>query len=293
MSYHLTFYTKNAAFSGEVLENYLTANLCTPTETNDQWVFDNEDTGVYFIIEKYDPADDLEDIDPAVFAGFKPTGFCLFLNLGRPDFFGLETFQFIDSFIIDLDLYVFNVQDEPPGPPYKPEKDQLYRQWSGINARVPEILKDIPFFYYPIERANLLWKYNFVLQQAQDKLGDNYFVPSALFVKTAHKSQVATLTTWTQHIPCVLPPVDYVVLLRSYKRFFRTIEEKGIVSYSKLMAAVGDYFEDYEVEGSRIIHPENAERIEKLFNSIEFDHPVEGFNEPIDFQEITNAKPSN
>jgi hypothetical protein len=55
------------------------------------------------------------------------------------------------------------------------------------------------------------------------------------------------------------------------------------------MSAFDGYFEVYEPEGCKIIHPEMASKAEKLFNSIQFEYSLEGFWEPIALENISNV----
>lgn len=82
-----------------------------------------------------------------------------------------------------------------------------------------------------------------------------------------------------------------MVLNREYKKFLRIVKEQGVVSYSNLMAAVSEYFEDSEIEGSRIIHPENASKLGKIFNSLKLEYPVKDFCGHLPVHVITNVEP--
>lgn len=294
MSYDLYLYAKSdAAAKRSELEAYLSECPLIQYESG-QWGYGNEDTGVYFLFEEYDPAEDAEHLDPKLLEDFDPLGITFSINLIRPDFFGLETFQYLDKMLESIDVFVLNFQDDPITAPYRPARGALYNSWRKANISGRDVLPDdVKLFYYPEDRSSLLWKHNFTRSEMQEQLGENYFVPSALSVVLADQKTPAFVTTWTQHIPTVLPAVDYVILLREYRKFFRTVNEQGVVSYAKLMSALGDYFEDYGEDGSRIIHPENAEKIGHIFNSIVVDQDVEGFCGHLSVGLITNVPPKN
>lgn len=53
------------------------------------------------------------------------------------------------------------------------------------------------------------------------------------------------MIVWPEAISQFFPPCDYVLVQRRRKRFFRTVEEVGVVSYRDLIATVGPYLSDY------------------------------------------------
>jgi hypothetical protein len=59
MSYDLFFYKrKGRQLSENEIGEYLTNNLTPVNENGNQWVFENEDTEVYFILDHNEPEDD-------------------------------------------------------------------------------------------------------------------------------------------------------------------------------------------------------------------------------------------
>lgn len=131
MSYDLYFYKKkNSELLEKDIRDYLRTELTEPNEQNNQWWFDNEDTGVYFCFEATDAedSDDYKELFES-FSEFDNMGFLFNLNFIRPEFFGLEAFLFVEKFIEDLDLYVLNTQSEKSSHiPYKPERNELYQK---------------------------------------------------------------------------------------------------------------------------------------------------------------------
>ena len=132
MSYDLYFYKrKETNISMDQIAKYLTDNLVGVDKNAVQWFYENEDTEVYYSFEQNEREDDPESVELyESFTDFDNTGFSFNLNFMRPSFFGLEAFQFIDQFISDLNLFIFNPQSDSENP-YKPSKNELFDNWNS------------------------------------------------------------------------------------------------------------------------------------------------------------------
>ena len=75
---------------------------------------------------------------------------------------------------------------------YYPASDYVLQKRHNIQA-FRSINIDI--YYYPLEKCNKLWHYNFSRQVLHEELGDNYFAPDAILVKLLENSQAAFVTT--------------------------------------------------------------------------------------------------
>lgn len=292
MSFDLFFYKqKNRDITQAEIAKYLTDNLTLPNQTGTEWFFANKDTGVYysFAIEEQTNPDNIETYE--YLDDFDNTKFNFNVNFLRPNFFGFESFSFVDRFITDLDLYVLNPQSGfDSEKPLRETFDSLYSNWLETNIRFSrEKFDELKLLYYPEERSSALWEYNYHRGEMQDKLGDEYFVAGTFFVGEPGTGRAHTLATWTQHIPCVLPPVDYVALFRKRKKFFRTIDENVIVTYDALMSRLGRFFKDYDHHG-KIIHPAEADHAADDFNSITVEMKLSDMYKQVDLQYVTNAK---
>lgn len=297
MSFDLYFYTRK----GETLDplkvnTYLVENNCVRPEEAAEWYYENADTEVYFSFEHEPKSEDPEDLEIfESFPDFDNTGYIFNLNFVRPNFFGLEAFPFVERFMSEFDLFALDPQS--PTEPDKPGRcttDEYYEEWAEANLKVcSEYFDAMELIHFPLERSNEYWRYNFSRKANQERLGDEYFVPSLLLAIHETSGEPVTATTWTEHIPIVFPPADYFILNRVQKSLFRTREESGIISKEKFLATFGKYLEKFEYENCHIIHPEMAERAAKDFNAIEFDAPLEGFfAHGIDTSKLTNAERS-
>lgn len=285
MSYDLYFFkTKGSPITDNEIENFLSSELVP--EENNQWFFHNSDTEVYFTFEKTEKEnnDDSEN-----FEDFKDVNISFNLNFLRPSFFGIEAFKFINKLVNDLDLYVFNPQSENDKP-YKPNQKELFNNWNNTNLNASSSHFSEQNSYLDIEKSNQIWNYNANRNLIQQKLGNAYFVPKMFFFKTKENNDVITVSSWTEHIPNVIPNADYFLLTKVQKKWFKTKKENALISREKLLSTFGEYLNDHDFINCKIIHPENAQKVKILFNNISSDLNLETFAERIQIESLFNAK---
>lgn len=261
MSFTLHFYKKpDSLITKEDIANYLSNELAIPNKRHpEQWWYENADTEVYFCFE-------FDEWDTEEVEGFESVRFLFNINFSRPDFFGKEAFLVVARFMKDLDLYTQLESD----PPHQPGYETLYKHWSDYNLAASIFSIGNERVYYPLERSNMVWEYNFHRKGLQQQLGDSYYAPRIFFLKTKENEAVTTVASWTDHIPTVIPPADYYAL-------YKGVKEKGLISYQTLMNTFGDYFEPFDFVGCKIIHPENAKKVEGIFNTVRHEYTFKDF----------------
>ena len=294
MSFDLYFYTKKGrTVSEKQFDAYLTDKGCSREGDVSQWLYGNDATGVYFSFqmeEENSTPDDIETFES--FADFENTRFSFNINFIRPNFFGLEAFPFVERLMSDLDLYALDPQcPTDPDNPGRKTADEYQAEWSKPNLNFSaEYFDELELIYFPLEKSDDYWRYNFQKDGFQERLGDDYFVPSLILTRRATGGEAVTLSTWTEHIPNVFPPADYFGINRTRKKLFRTVQEAGVISREKLMREFGEYFEPFDFKDCYIIRPDQAAAAAKVFNSVEFDAPFEGFfSTDFDIEHLTNA----
>lgn len=275
MSYDLYFYKqKESEITEQDFADFLNKNLpFNISEHPKQWNYENEETGVYFLID-WNPIN-TEPEDIALFDSFENyenLNFSCSINFFRPRNFGLEIFPIINKFIKGLDLYVLNPQDDiNHDKPLKYPDDYIRDQWINHNDKVTlEQYGELKFKYLPLETSNYIWWYLFHRQEIQDSLKEDVFVAGYFLLEGKEDGKIHTVTLWTNHIPVVLPPADYVIVQKKYKKLFKTIEETGLVPYSTIMNEFGHLFIpfDHEIPNLKIIHQKEADLSEKQFNNL-------------------------
>lgn len=290
MSYDLYFFRrKENSITTNDVENYLSLNLCQ--KENNQWFFQNSDTEVYFIFEQTENLESEEEEEEFYqnFEDFDNLNFTFILNFLRPTFFGIEAFQFVEKIINDLDLYIFNPQSDKEVP-YKPTKRELLENWNSTNLTASKGHFTEQCSYLEMEKSNNIWDYNFHRHEIQNKLGGSYFVPKMFFFKTKDENKVITVSSWTEHIPNLIPPADYYLLTKIQKKLFRTKQENVFISRETLLSIFGSYFEDYDFVNCKIIHPENAKKIKTIFNATTSEIKLENFAERVQIENLFNSK---
>jgi hypothetical protein len=289
MSYDLYFYKKqdNNVSKKEIFKYLEENNVKKEDPAHTNYVYENESTGVYFIIEDDVVGEDFNEKEEIKnFEGFESLNFALLLNNIRPDFFGKETSFFVDKLVKKFDLYTFDFIDDLI---FKPKEGEIYERWSEPNKQFslkPDFADSL--FFYPLERSNKIWKYSFCLKEMQDELGGNYYVPNVFYIKDKDTNKVITVTTWTDHIPTVIPEVDFIMLNQITKGFFKNTNKSVIVSYDTLMKQMGNYFEEYK-NNCKIIRPENSSKCGNVFLVLPEEKQKESF-EPIGLHSITNYR---
>jgi len=285
MSYDLYFFKNiETKITNDEVEYYLSFNLVP--EENNQWFFHNPDTEVYFTFLKTENEDDDQSQN---FENFEDLGISFNLNFLRPSFFGIEAFDFVEKLVNDLDLYVYNPQSENDKP-YKPTKTELFENWNKTNLNASSVNFHEQNSYLEIEKSNTIWNYNFNRNLIQQKLGNAYFVPKMFFFKTKENNEIITVSSWTEHIPNVIPSADYFLLTKVQKKWFKTKTENALITREKLLTVFGEYLENHDFIGCKIIHPENAQKIKAIFNNVTSNIQLETFAERIQIENLFNSK---
>jgi uncharacterized protein YtpQ (UPF0354 family) len=114
-----------------------------------------------------------------------------------------------------------------------------------------------------------------------------------LFLESFQDGKIYTVTTWTNHIPVVLPPVDFVIVNKKYDRIFKTIEESGLIPYEEIMEKFGSFFKDFnhEIPNLKIIHQYESDCIRKEFNRLKIWKTANEFGKLIEKDGFVNVKP--
>lgn len=97
---------------------------------------------------------------------------------------------------------------------------------------------------------------------------------------------------WSQSIPLILPKVDFVILVKNYKKLFKKIEEIGIVKYEDVVSKFANEFEKFDNEkvDCLILRQKNADRIKKQFNLFPIWESHKEFGPQIGLDNFVNNK---
>ncbi len=298
MSYDLYFYkTKHDTLTEQAVSDYLNKTLqFNISDYSRQWDYENPETGVYFLIDWNDPNTDKEDIDIwDSFDEFEYLNFSFSINFFRPRYFALEIFPIIEKLIDELDLYILNSQDEDEVEiPKKFEKGYFQDQWIRHNDQVSIThFQELSLKFMPPEKSNAMWWFQLHRTELQDSLVEDIFVPGFFIINNKEDNKLYTACVWPQHIPIILPEVDYVIVKKKYKRLFKTVEENGLVSYKVILEELGEYFDDYDypVLNLKVLKQDNADKMKHKFNSLKIYKTVEEFGSGVGKDGFVNVKP--
>ncbi len=288
MSYDLYFYKhKNCKTTDSDIRSYLGERFPN-TENADQFLYENNETGVYFSFEYDKP--DLDDESLEGFEGFDNTNWMFNINFLRPQFFGLEAFPFVEGFIDDLDLIVLNPQVGGDETLAKYSHKDLFENWSNINARhSSDFFKEYELYYLDLDKSNKSWEFNQNRLVLQDKLGEMTFVPGIFYFKEHKTGLISTLCVWPEHISTIIPQVDYFIIQKKIKKIFGTKESSGLVSLETIKNTFNDFIT--KENGYEMISPSDSLKIEKLFNGLEYYSDFKDFGEGMTVDKIVNYKP--
>jgi hypothetical protein len=301
MSFDLHFYKKKDATISETnIRDYLNSLIVNDdNSSNDQWFYQNKETGVYFSID-YGNFDDKEDIDinNLNFKDFEDTQFSFNINFLRPHFFGLETFPIVARFVDEFDLYILNPQDlSEVEEPRKYTAEELLNNWAETNAEQSAIFLEKNqngLAYHPLTDSIESWKFCFGREKLQDSLNDDIFVAGIFYLKPKGENIVKTLSIWPESIPVILPPTDFVYINKKIKRLFKTVEIKGLVAFETVMSTMETFFDVFEcdIKNCHILSPENSLKVKKIYNSLNIIGDIPDYGSGITVDNIVNYKNS-
>lgn len=274
MSYDLHFYKKkdnNRDFSE--IKNEL--NKLVPkniSETDIQIHYENERTGVYFLINFNEPNTEKEDIEIFdSFNDFENLNICASINFLRPDYFGKEVFPIICDFTEKLELYILNAQefDDSRHRPIKWSASELISHWTEHNAKVSkEQFDKLELKYLEKEKSDQLWNYSSQIEKLENEIKEDIYIPNAFIIQNQMSKELFTYIVWSESIPLIIPKVDFIILVKKYKKFLKVVQEIGIVKYQDIINKFAPYFDIYDSKnGLLILNQRNADKIKSDFNS--------------------------
>lgn len=201
MSYDL-FFTFPQPTKRSVVERYFGSRL--HYQLNGSAVYQNRDTGVYFVFEFRASEDDSNQL----------LGASLNVNYFRPHIFGLEAEPEVRAFVEHFQLGIEDPQMHGMGQgPYTAEG--FIAGWNAGNAFAYEAItaqNKGPFLSYPEAKFEAAWQWNREKSAVQQKVGELMFVPTIMFANI--DGHVRSVVVWGDGIPTLMPPTDAVIVVR-------------------------------------------------------------------------------
>lgn len=191
-----------------------------------QAVYENEQTGVYFIVD----LDGIEADDET------PEAVALaVINYCRPSFFIREAEEELSALVQALGLRVHDPQGGMQDGEYSPRL--FVDGWTHANRQACEAAGLGDVHRLPASTLSGVWEWNRRAPHLQDELdkSQDVFVPSIMLF--ALGTRVVRVAVWPDGIPIAVPDVDYLFIIRERlapKGFLKRKPDQGLVSFDSV-----------------------------------------------------------
>jgi len=297
MSYDLYFYRRkdNKLSNSEIISEI---KILVPKNTSDidsQINYENERTGVYFLIDFSEPNTEKEDIEVFDwFDDFENLNVNASINFFRPDYFGKEIFPIISHFVDKLDLYILNLQefDESKHIPLKWTAKELTDHWTEQNSIVSKAhSQEYELKFMDKEKSDYFWSYTSQIDKLENDIKEDIYIPNPFVLQNNDSKELFTAIAWPQCIPLIMPKVDFVIIQKKYKKLFKNVEESGMIKYQDLLEKFASEFEVYDSENKLLIlRQRNADKIKKEFNALLIWKSHKDFGPSVGFDGFVNHR---
>jgi hypothetical protein len=199
-----------------------------------QAIYENGDTGVYFIFDLGTASEEQPEAAPLSFS----------LNLFRPHVFGLEAASELRAVVDAFQLQVIDPQSDSGDPHFSEEtflatwnesNEFGYRSCLAQGAEVHATL--------PTATIEMCWRWNLMKGALQDQLGDDVFAPCFMYMR--HGGQVLPAVVWPDGIPIALPEdVELVIIQRKEilpKKLLGSNEDLVLASWEELAPLMHEF----------------------------------------------------
>jgi hypothetical protein len=189
---------------------------------NGQAVYQNEDTGVYFIFDE--PEDGVVQFN---------------LNFYRPHVFGLEAAIELEAFSKAFGMTVTDPQDEGMGDEAVFSRERFLHGWNAGNRFAYRSMladKSEQPVSWPAKRIREVWVWNHT-RPAEDDQSADIFVPAIFPVEVDGK--VGTVVVWPPQCSILMPAVDAVLV--PLAQTGKGTEEMALVRWAEVLPVVKTY----------------------------------------------------
>jgi hypothetical protein len=193
---------------------------------NGQAVYQNEETGVYFIFDEPD--------DGVV---------AMNLNLFRPHTFGLEAAREFEPFAKAFNAGVIDPQQDAEGPqPFA--RDAFLRSYNAANEFAHRsMLAEQPSIHtWPSRRIRDVWKWNYTRPSGEEQEKTGYFVPG-IFAADIN-GELCSLALWPPQCAIVLPEVDAVLVPLAQDG--KAAEQMALVPWGEVLPVAKPYQDKFD-----------------------------------------------
>ncbi len=191
-------------------------------------------------------------------------------------------------------LYMLNLQefDESRHKPLKWSAKELIEHWTEHNSNVSKIHgQEYELKFMDKEKSDYFWSYTSQIDKIKNDIKEDIYIPNPFVLQNQESKELFTAIAWVQSIPLVLPKVDYIIILKKYKKLFKNVEEIGMVKYQDILEKFTSEFEVYDSDNKLLIlRQSNADRIKKDFNAFPIWRSHKDFGSQIRFDGFVNRR---
>ena len=241
--------------------------------SDDQAVYLNDDTGVYFSFDVLRSEEVVEEV-PAPAAPWA----MLSLDFLRSGIFALEACEEIRALLEQFGGAVYD--PSAAAPPAEFSDERFLTSWqqgnaAGVRLRYPhdpgegdarsEDQEPLPPVV-DLQTRGELWKWNYLRQSLQNEEGGDIFVPKiSLF---SQGGRVLAGVVWTDAMPILMPQIDGVVMLRQEtapRKLLRRKMDRSFLAFSAMAHLFAD--KPSMDSPSRLHLPEQLEEARRFFEA--------------------------
>lgn len=278
MSFDLYFcWQRKEKLDFEAVATWATGIKNFSRKGNQLW-YENPKTGVYCSFD-FDPQASETLENSPVPNGYFDSGLSFGLNFNRPSFFGYESMPFVEQLAKRFGLCVVDPQVDADEPVLMTEVDSksITDSWLKHNQWAILALIQDPSFSHPLQMpasASLyLWRYKKAKEDLERECGGDIYVPHLVPAHRKGSTKVGRAVTCTQGVPMIVPEIEWVIIVRGKKRFFRAKEEHqvGVISAETFHELLRGHIKAFQWPEPpvQLISSQSAERVARILQSID------------------------
>lgn len=253
---------------------------------NNQVLYENEDTGVYFGFDhNAEPPDDEDDVEHSVVFN---------LNFYRPHYFALEAEPEVSSFVRHFDCSIHDPQNEGMGDgSYSTEG--FLKGWNhgnefGYSAILGGENAPDSVFSRATDELEGIWRWNFLRNERNDSIGKDIFIPRIMFAMI--DGALRSFCIWPDAISTLIPQVEFLWIPREEmapRSFFgKAKEDTCVIPFGDALPVLEScHVDEFEFDAYELPSPNPPVSFKKFVRSLT---PFAGEHSGVSIDSILNRE---
>ncbi len=246
-----------------------------PFEIGDaQLSYHNDATGVYFSLD-FESPEQTDQGESPVPADIPYSGLSFNLNFIRPSFFAFEAMPIVADLANRFGLSILDPQRDGNSQPGEVNAQTLIESWQKSNrwavSAYPDTGGSLPPRMRP-DKSLFLWQYSTSKSELEGVCGENLFVPRLFPFRGKASSTAEISVVCGEGVWMVVPPCDWVIVMRKKKRAFRAPENETVaISRETFDVVTAEWLKPFEwrIPEFKLIPREAVERVAKALWAVE------------------------